>query len=167
MTLRRFMFTGLIAMVSFWSVSCGDDPVTTDDPCPDPAAVSINFEIVDRVGFEATARITGVVKNVGGLYDSDEGQQSINLYEKPLGGTSRLVATTNFTDVGAGDSVTVMWERAWNASSPAEGEFPPTYVLTISYDPDISIDGKSTNDDCGLANNEIERSGSFINDLFN
>ena len=71
-----------------------------------------------------------------------------------------------FEDLAAGGEITVSFERAWDASSPAEGEFPPTYTLRISFDPDIFIDGNEQNDDCRTSNNRLERSGSGINDLF-
>lgn len=59
-----------------------------------------------------------------------------------------------------------MFEREWNASSPAEGEFPPTYKLAISYDPDIYIDGTKSNDDVNGRNNRKSRAGTGINALF-
>lgn len=59
-------------------------------------------------------------------------------------------------------AVTVMFERPWNISSPAEGEFPPSYMLEIGYDPDIRIDGNPNNDDCRLGNNRLERSGAEV-----
>ena len=56
--------------------------------------------------------------------------------------------------------------RAWNSSSPAEGEFPPTYTLSIAYDPDIRMDSNPDNDDVNERNNRTEKSGTPINDLF-
>ena len=57
------------------------------------------------------------------------------------------------------------YEREWNSSSPTEGEFPPDYIVKISYDPDILIDGNPDNDDCNPGNNEVTRSGAGINTL--
>jgi hypothetical protein len=37
--------------------------------------------------------------------------------------------------------VTVVFERTWNSSSTGEGEFPPSYIVEIGYDPDIRLDG--------------------------
>ncbi len=58
-----------------------------------------------------------------------------------------------------------MFERPWNMSPPAEGEFPPSYVLEIGYNPDIRIDGNPNNDDCRLGSNRLERSGAQMRTL--
>lgn len=140
------------------------DPISR---CEDPAAQSITFEVVTRTStFRGLVRITGTVRNLGGDFDSNPGQQVVQLYEEPLGGRARLVATQPFVDLAAGGEVRVSFERAWDASSPAEGEFPPNYLLVIDYDPDILTDGNANNDDCQTANNSLERSSSAINELF-
>lgn len=76
------------------------------------------------------------------------------------------MARREFTSLASGATTTVHFQRAWDASSPAEGEFPPTYKLVISYDPDIFIDGNPKNDDCTQRNNQLVRSGQAINELF-
>ncbi len=135
--------------------------------CEDPAAQSITFGIVSRTSaFRGQVRITGTVRNLGGAFDSSPGQQVVQLFEEPLGGRARLVATQPFADLPAGGEVRVTFERAWDASSPAEGEFPPNYLLIIAYDPDILSDGNADNDDCQSANNSLERSSSAINEMF-
>ncbi len=135
--------------------------------CPDPAVESIEFAITRRdTAFRGRVRIRANVTNLGGAYRSSAGQQSIVLEEVPLGGRGRVVAQQPFVNLDAGEEITVTWYRDWNASSPAEGEFPPTYRAYLSYDPDISIDGNDANDDCGRSNNVLERSGTGINDLF-
>lgn len=140
-------------------------PVLT---CPDPAAVSIDYTMVSRASrFAGRVRISGKVKNVGGAaYLSGPNQQIAQLYEIVPGGRPRLVASHAFQNLAPNGEVTVSFERDWNASSPAEGEFPPTYRLMIVYDPDILLDGNPRNDDCGRANNTRDRAGSDINALF-
>ena len=58
------------------------------------------------------------------------------------------------------------YERDWNSSSPSEGEFPNSYRLLITYDPDIYQDANKANDDCNQGNNKKNRSGTEINDMF-
>ncbi len=148
--------------------------------CPDPAAVGIEFGIVSRASmkqgtlgsasqrFRGTVRITGVVKNVGqGAYESGREQQEIQLLEISLGSDrAEVVARRDFRRLAPGQEAAVQYEREWDASSPAEGEFPPVYRLVIVYRPDIRRDENRGNDDCDLNNNRMERSGSEINELF-
>lgn len=134
----------------------------------DPAATAIQFAMTNQTSqFEGTVKITGVVKNLGGsLFDSNPGQQTVLLYEIPLGGSPVVVAQQSFENLDPGRTLKLSYSRAWNASSPSEGEFPPTYRIAIVYDPDIAIDGNPFNDDPNFANNQLDRSGSGINDLF-
>lgn len=136
--------------------------------CPDPAVQNIDFKIVSkRSQFSGKVRITGVIKNVGSEpYISAPERQSVYLYEVPIGGTPKLVAKKNFQNLNPGQVVTVSYERNWDAASPSEGEFPPSYRLVIAYDPDITKDGNPKNDDCNSNNNQKERSGADINKLF-
>lgn len=136
--------------------------------CPDPAAQAVNFSLVSRTSpFQGRVRITGVVRNRGtDVYQSGANQQIIYLYEQVPGGRAQLVAQQSFQNLAVGQEVTVMFERPWNVSSPAEGEFPPSYVLQIGYDPDIRIDGNPNNDDCRLGNNRLERNGTEMGSLF-
>lgn len=136
--------------------------------CPDPAVEKIDFTIVSRTGkFSGKVRITGVVKNVGlAPYISGPNQQAVHLYEFIPGGSARLVAKKNFQNLNPGQQVTVAYERNWDASSPSEGEFPPSYRVIIAYDPDIRLDSNPKNDDCNINNNQKERSGADINALF-
>ncbi len=149
-------------------LGCADSTAACEEVrCPDPAVESIEFAITRRdTAFRGRVRIRANVTNLGGAFRSGAGQQSIVLEEVPLGGRGRVVAQRPFVNLDAGETISVTWYRNWNASSPAEGEFPPTYRAYLSYDPDIYIDGNDANDDCGTRNNVLERSGTGINDLF-
>ena len=129
----------------------------------DPAASKIDFAIVQRTTqFRGRVRVTATVKNVGrGDFISSRGQQTALLYSDRT-----LVARRDFLNLAVGQSFTFSYDRLWDSSSPAEGEFPPEYRLVVTYDPDIYIDGNSQNDDCSNANNNRVRSGTGINDLF-
>jgi hypothetical protein len=145
-------------------------PGTIRRACPDPAAHEIRFQIVRRDSqFNGRVRITAIVKNVGGkAFASGPNQAAAHLYQMPAGATSggTLVAQRNFQNLAPGATISVSYERDWRSSSPNEGEFPPTYRLLISYDPDIYMDDNKDNDDCNQNNNKKDRSGSGINDLF-
>jgi len=141
--------------------------------CIDPAAFEIRFEIVRRDSqFRGRIRITGVVKNIGNkAFQSGPNQAAAYLYQLPAGvppasatgGT--IVAQQPFTNLAVGATLNLSWERDWDSSSPNEGEFPNSYRLLISYDPDIYMDANKDNDDCNQNNNKKERNGSEINDM--
>ncbi len=145
-------------------------PVTMIRLCPDPAAFEIRFEIVNRTSqFDGRVRITGIVKNVGSkAFKSGPHQAKAYLYQLPPGAATggTMVAQREFTNLAAGATFSLTYERNWRSSSPAEGEFPPSYRLLITYDPDIYMDNNKDNDDCNQGNNKKDRSGSEINDLF-
>lgn len=143
-----------------------------NDACtsaPDLKADRVMFEILSKSSqWAGRVRITGVVRNVGERYESAAGQQTANLYEVQLGGSvpASPQAARAFTNVVPGGELTVTYERDWNSSSPAEGEFPPSYRLQILFDPDIQLDDNDCNDDQNPSNDVLTVSGSAINDLF-
>ena len=135
----------------------------------DPAAMHIKFDIVRRdTPFRGRVRVTGVVKNVGTeQYIDPRGRSgAVNLYRAKPFTTSNLVKSVPLKNLRPGQTQTVIHERDWNSSSSSEGEFPPTYWLDISYDPDIRADSCPTNDDCNWGNNRRSASGMQINTLF-
>lgn len=141
--------------------------------CPDPAAYEIQFRIVRRYSqFKGRIRITGIVKNIGGkAFVAGPNQAKAYLYQLPAGvpcanaTNGTIVAQKAITNLPAGATLSLSWERDWNSSSPAEGEFPHCYRLLISYDPDIYMDASKDNDDCNQNNNKKDRSGTEINDM--
>jgi hypothetical protein len=127
-------------------------------------AEEINFSVVrvDAGGSTGTVKIEGVVRNAGTSdYTSNANQQIALLYEQILGGKTTLVARQPFQDLAVNATVKVAYTRRWNRSD----EFPPTYTLVISFDPDIYIDGNNNNDDSNTANNKLSKSGEAINAL--
>jgi hypothetical protein len=129
----------------------------------DLVAEVINFSVVRADGeYSGTVKIEGVVRNAGTSgYTSNTNQQLALLYEQNPGGIPKLVATQPFKDLSVNATVKVPYTRKWNKSD----EFPPTYTLIISFDPDIYIDGNNYNDDSNTANNKISKSGDAINVL--
>ena len=149
--------------------SCEPDE---DTPTPniDLEAELIIFSVEPTSQFAGNATITGIVKNIGDNFSSGSGQQTILLYERSSGTPTtqlgNLVASLAFTTLSPDETLEVSYTRPWNSSSPAEGEFPPEYILIISYDPDLYIDGNVNNDDSNHTNDELIVSGSIINTMF-
>jgi hypothetical protein len=148
-------------------------PGTLTRACPDPAAYEIRFRIVRRYSqFRGRIRITGIVKNIGGkAFVAGANQAKAYLYQLPAGvpcanaTNGTIVAQKAITNLPAGATLSLSWERDWNSSSPSEGEFPHCYRLLITYDPDIYMDASKDNDDCNQNNNKKDRSGTEINDM--
>lgn len=126
--------------------------------CTDPAAVEIRVSNV-RTRPDGAATIydfdvVGTVRNIGITpWSSGRNQQSANL---AFGG--RVVAWRDFTALAVGASVSLRSRMSLYASD----EFPPSVELSITYDPDIAIDGNRGNDDCRLGNNTRRLSGSEL-----
>ena len=120
--------------------------------CADPAAVGLTFSLVSRSSqFQGRVRIVGVVRNLG---DGAAARVPVVLYED-----SQPVATQEFQNLQPREEVTVVYERGWNASSSAEGEFPPAYAVAI-------VPTQGLGAECQSNNNRLERSGAEINALF-
>lgn len=157
------------ALFSLALFACDSDDDATPLGTIDLEATSITFSVVKDAPFTGVATITGTITNIGTAdYESGEEQQLLLLYERQLGATSpgTLVSQLAFKDLAVGASVQVTFTRNWYTASPAEGEFPPDYILIISYDPDIFLESNPNNDDSNSSNNRIEESGSAINTLF-
>ena len=131
--------------------------------CPDPAVRDISFALIARTGpYKGQVRITGLAKNLGGLYSSRPNQQRVQLTED-----DRVVAQKDFPVLASGEELTLVYEREWNAYvPPGSVSVFPVYKLQILYDPDIASDGNPRNDDCSGGNNFLQRSGSDIQNFF-
>ncbi|RQP17348.1 MAG: hypothetical protein EAS52_09060 [Parapedobacter sp.] len=146
----------------FFLYSC-DDKEPDAKPNIDLAAESLEFTMEKTGDFEGNVTLTGVVKNVGDAYRSNDGQQTIQLLEKPASGKSMVLVSKKFKDLDAGATLEIEHiVQSWRTSQ----EFPPSFILRISFDPDLYIDGNPQNDDSNAGNNSIERRGQEINELF-
>src|SRR5262249_49142619 len=56
---------------------------------------------------------------------------------------------------GSGQTFSVWYERHWNSSSSAEGEFPPVYRLEVNVP-----------NECNNGNNRMDRRSDVINRMF-
>lgn len=108
--------------------------------CVDLAVFANKSRVGDRV------RITYGVRNVSSTnYVSGSNQQAI-----AVSSNGHAVAVGRFGNLNAGQT------RSWSIDVPLAFEFPNTYAVIYSYDPDIYIDGNTANDDCNRANNRSE-----------
>lgn len=138
-------------------------PVDSLKKSVDPAASAIYFSLVKRIDdTKAQIKIEGVVKNIGkNDYKSGPQQQAVLLYEKIPGGATRLVVTRVFQNLAKGAEIKVALVKNWDKSI----EFPPTYILVISYDPDIYLDNNPDNNDINSINNKLEKSSVEVNSM--
>lgn len=136
--------------------------------CPDPSAVSLSARIIHRDNqWSGRVEIVGLVRNIGrGAYHPGRRRQLVELTEQVPGGRARIVKSQWFSNLRPGETVKVRYRRHWNSSSPAEGEFPPTYVLSIVYKPAPGKGESGPSVDCHLSNNRKTMSGTEINRLF-
>jgi len=117
--------------------------------CPDPAI----FDYIVRPNSRNSNGtynfdIALIVKNVGaGKYASRSGQQLVSLSQE-----GRNLINQDFINLDPGQTLATFYYRVanWNATP---GEFAVNLIASISYDPDILIDGNTHNDDCSNINN--------------
>jgi hypothetical protein len=133
--------------VLFLGSLCAQGYETGPDPVADIQVVVLSKEL----GWQGKIRIIGIVKNMGADYISTPHQQAAYLYvTNPTGKTvTNTVGQLDFTTLKAGQEIRLTYDTAWDTSR----EFAPCFKLVILYDPDISKDGNSHNDDRDAANN--------------
>lgn len=123
----------------------------------DLKAESITFTLSRRIDANrAMIKVIGTIKNVGTeKYVSNQKQQSAALSESYSSTSTatnpQLKKEQLFSTLDPGATVVVTYELEWNKSN----EFPPLFVLNLSYDPDILIDGNPKNDDKNPGNDKI------------
>ncbi|MBE8991993.1 choice-of-anchor D domain-containing protein [Nostoc sp. LEGE 12450] len=131
---------------------------TTTSSLPDLAAHALDFKLISQESqFKGQVEIIGIVKNIGrGAFESRSGQQEALLYEVRPGAKPLIVQRSRFQNLAAGQELKLSYKREWNISSPAEGEFPPSYELRIA----------PNSNDSNLNNNIKTINGSYIRSLF-
>lgn len=133
------------------------------NPAIDLKAMSITFTLIRRIDDnKAIIKVIGTIKNVGTQnYVSRENQQGVNLSEVQSSTFPNAVGPTKvkvdrlFSTISAGGIFQISYEMEWNKSN----EFPPIFVLNVTYDPDITSDGNTSNDDTVYTNNKLEVDG--------
>jgi acylphosphatase len=131
----------------------------------DLAVQPVDFRIVKRTSkYAGDVKITGIVCNIGAKPYKvvvNGNKPVVKIYREQVGTSPREVATALIPELGVGKEMKVSYIRDWNASSPSEGEFPPSYRVAIEY-------GSRLNAalDCNSTNNQVTRNGEDINALF-
>lgn len=161
-----------IALVALSAVA---GPPTKPVASSDLEVNRIEFTIArskGRPASQGTVTVTAVVRNAGtGPFVSRNSQQFVTVSEVPLGGSRETVRRTCYfggADMAAtvtlnpGQEVRCSFSRPWDTAV----EFPPGFMGSIVYDPDIALDSNPRNDDRNMRNNTKQEPGSRINDLF-
>ena len=126
----------------------------------DPAVVALRVDVKRQVSpSTADIEIVGVVQNIGSEdFLSTANQQSVQLYQKTPGAADRMLLKKEFLNLKSGQKVEVRHRLQWSTSV----EFPANYLVMISYDPDITLDGNPNNDDVKRADNRRQLRGDEI-----
>jgi hypothetical protein len=139
--------------------------VRTGGSCPDLALSGVEVRSLSRDSQgQYFFRLAATVENRGGVdYSSTRGQQLVEIYQVPTGGSARRLGQFDFDSVAAGSrNVVATYDvLRWRTSQ----EFPPSYRFDIVFGPDISADGNAANDDCSKSNNSTTISGQDINSI--
>jgi len=126
--------------------------------CPNPAVLGIQTMVISQGPSGARVRLMATVKNLGGQWSSQAGQQSLTLTKG-----REVLARTDFPSLRPGETRTISWVET--TGRYGYGEFPPVFRARISYDPDIYLDRNERNDDCRRTDNVQELSGTVITAL--
>lgn len=131
-------------------------------PRIDPAVTTLSVRLLKRLSaHEASIAIVGYVKNIGNKdFKSSPNQQSATLVQKIPGvRVPELLMQRKFTVLPAGEGFMVSHTLNWRPSQ----EFPPSFELYLSYDPDIRLDDNPQNDDAISTNNSKQIDGLKLN----
>lgn len=133
-------------------------PLPPPQLCPDRPDLAVLTPTIDTFGHYGEIRVCAPIKNIGGsAWSSNADQLDISFYND-LGG-ARVV--DGFSSLTAGSTSNVC---AWisapgvarlgrNDLQPGECVYSTTVTTRLTFDPDISIDGNTANDDCRADNN--------------
>ena len=139
--------------------------VRTGGSCPDLALTGVEVRALSRdPQGQYFFRLVATIENRGGVdFRSARGQQQVDIYQVPSGGSARRIGQFDFDTVAAGsNNVEASYDvLRWRTSQ----EFPPSYRFNIVFGPDISADGNKANDDCTTTNNSTTISGQDINNI--
>ena len=132
--------------------------------CPDPMldGIEVRYVTLDPATNTYAFRLVGVVRNAGRAnFATAAGQQVVDLYQLPRGGSARRLQSWAFGSIPAGGSAS---ESAYDVLRwRLSDEFPPSFRFSITYEPDIRTDGNKSNDDCQMGNNSTTITGEQIN----
>lgn len=163
--------TGLGASsVDLPSVPPLPSPIPVQPPlqlCSDRPDLSVQSQAVTNQGRQGWIHVCTPIKNSGGAtWSSDAAQLGISV-SNSLQGTASL---SGFASLAAGSSTTKCgWVRApgllrMGHHDPQPGECKATMTVNskLVFDPDISLDGNTANDDCLANNNSRSKTVSYM-----
>lgn len=137
-------------------------PVVTpiQQVCRDPAAVFLISRVVSQRRESGVLDFEGQIVNKGNAaFVSAAVQARAQILESRPNGLQPLVLVDRpLENLPPGGGVLLQFRRAFTRNQ----QFPPTFSLILSYDPDILHDGNPQNDDCNQSNNRIDLAGSVI-----
>ena len=135
-------------------------PTPIQPLCRDPAAVYLMSQVAVQRQDGGTIELTGQVVNRGNAdFVSPARQARVQILEsRPQGGAPIVQTDMPLDNLPAGHGMTIKARRSWVRNV----QFPPTFSLVLSYDPDILHDGNPQNDDCNMSNNQIDLQGAMI-----
>lgn len=134
--------------------------------CYDPAAVDLHAELLQTYGSNsdrAEVRIVGVVRNLGGAYESDPGPQTmiLRMYDQNGQNPTELNKKV-FPNLAPGQDVTLVYATGWMRGYSSG--YPMKIELAIQYSPvPESASGGSKFIDCNLLNNKKQISTDDVN----
>lgn len=126
-------------------------------PCVDLAVQSLNVTARRSTSGKVTRLdVEGVVRNVSTVnFLSIGGLQSIQLWEKGLGGRFYMVKEVEFKRLDAGEEITITRQKVVTV---VERRITPEYRLEIKYSPELRTNSSEEDDDCKDTNNMMMRS---------
>lgn len=128
--------------------------------CRDPATVVLISRVVSQRRDSGVLDLEGQVVNKGNAaFVSPAVQARVQILEsRPHGLPPLVLVDRPLENLPPGHGGVIQVRRAFTRNQ----QFPPTFSLILSYDPDILHDGNLQNDDCNQSNNRIDLAGSVI-----
>lgn len=168
---RSLVFAALVASAALAAPQTPKPPVPPGPPvrpvptpivrlCRDPAAVFLIARGSPLGPNRAVLDFEGQVVNKGNAAFVSPPQQARAqiLESRPQGGAPIVLADKPLDNLAPGRGLVVTVRRAFTRNQ----QFPPTFSLLLSYDPDILHDGNPENDDCDQSNNRVDLAGAVI-----
>lgn len=126
----------------------------------DPAVAFLSVHGTSDGRNAAVLEFHGQVVNKGNAaFVSPPAQARVQILEsRPQGGAPIVLLDRALDNLAAGAAFVLTARRPYTRNQ----QFPPTFSLVLSYDPDILHDGNPENDDADSSNNRVDIAGAVI-----